>query len=70
MASTASGGRGAAGEATGLECVTCRKTESEVGLHKCPICFKHYCDEHAYTMSGRAFCSQFCAEYFFFGGED
>ncbi len=53
-----------------VECVTCSKTADQVPLHRCAICFKHYCDEHGYSMSGRRFCSQFCAEYFFFGEEE
>jgi hypothetical protein len=28
------------------------------------------CDEHKYVRSGRVFCSQFCAAYFFHGGDD
>ncbi len=53
-----------------LECVTCKKSDAETRLQKCPICFKYYCDEHGYSMSGRKFCSQFCAEYFFFAEPD
>jgi hypothetical protein len=53
-----------------LECVHCGKNDTETSLQKCPICFKWYCEEHSYSMSGRSFCSQFCAEYFFFGEED
>ncbi len=48
------------------ECVTCKKLESQAVLHKCPICFRYYCDEHFYQMGGRRFCTQQCAEYFFF----
>jgi hypothetical protein len=52
------------------ECVHCKKTDDETSLHKCPICFKYYCNEHAYLMSGRTFCSQPCAEFFFFSDAD
>jgi hypothetical protein len=52
------------------ECVTCKKTEDEVLLYKCPICFRFYCDEDRCTMAGREFCSQHCARYFFFPEED
>ena len=52
------------------ECVQCKKTEDETSLHKCPICFKYFCGEHAYLMSGRTFCSQPCAEFFFFSETD
>lgn len=47
-------------------CVRCDKPDTEVRLSKCPICFKKYCEECRYHFSGRDFCSQFCAEYFFF----
>ena len=49
-----------------MECVHCKKSEEETRLSKCPICFKYYCDEHAFVASGRSFCSHFCAEYYFF----
>ncbi len=53
-----------------MECVTCHRTENEVELHKCPICFRYFCDDHRQLMSGRPFCSKHCAEYFFFGEDD
>ena len=31
-----------------LVCIHCDKTEKEVDLEKCPICFKTYCDECGY----------------------
>ncbi len=52
------------------ECVHCKKSDDETTLRKCPICFKRYCDEHAYLMSGRTFCSQPCADFFFFSDSD
>lgn len=52
------------------ECVTCKKTEEEVLLYKCSICFRFYCDEHRFTMAGREFCGKHCARYFFFPDED
>ena len=51
-------------------CKTCSKTADETKLHKCPICFELYCDDHAFTMSGREFCGKHCADYFFFASED
>ena len=51
-------------------CHACQKTVDETRLHKCPICFKYFCDEHSASMSGRMFCSKGCAEYFFFADED
>jgi hypothetical protein len=50
--------------------VRCGAAEIERQIVKCPICFKGFCEECGLPMSGRAFCSRFCAEYFFFGGED
>ncbi len=47
------------------ECRNCGKTSDEVPLHKCQICFKHFCDEHAVRTSGVSFCSAGCGEYFF-----
>jgi len=37
---------------------------------KCSICFRMFCEDCAAVMSGRKFCSKFCAEYFFHGGEE
>jgi hypothetical protein len=54
----------------GICCHVCEKNDAEIKLMKCPICFKHFCDEHAYLWSGRPFCSNGCAEYFYFGDED
>ena len=51
-------------------CGQCGKTDEQTTLRKCPICFKLFCDEHAYLMSGRTFCSQPCAEFFFFSESD
>jgi len=51
-------------------CLVCKKTDDEIFLNKCTICFKRYCDEHAHLMSGRNFCSKRCADYFFFPEDD
>ncbi|HKQ62037.1 MAG TPA: hypothetical protein VJS92_12160 [Candidatus Polarisedimenticolaceae bacterium] len=48
------------------KCFNCGKSGDEVRLQKCAICFKYFCDEHAYSMHGRAFCSAGCGDYFFF----
>lgn len=53
-----------------MACESCGANEEELHTQKCPICYKRFCDECAHSMSGRIFCSRFCAEYFFFGGED
>ena len=51
-------------------CHECHKDIDEIHLQKCPICFRLFCDDHAFNMSNRLFCSQRCAEYFFSGDPD
>lgn len=51
-------------------CWQCEKSIDDALLRKCPICFKHFCEEHGHLMSGRPFCSPGCAEYFFFSDDD
>jgi hypothetical protein len=53
-----------------IACLTCKKTESEATLYKCPICFKYVCADDAFNYSGRIFCGKHCADYFFFADED
>ena len=36
-----------------IACVTCKKSETEAHLYKCPICFKYVCAEDAFNFSGR-----------------
>jgi hypothetical protein len=55
---------------TELGCELCGTSEGELRPQKCPICYKRYCEECGVNLSGRRFCSRFCGEYFFFGGED
>jgi hypothetical protein len=52
------------------ECHECHKSDEETKLEKCPICFKYFCEDHAYHRSGLRFCSSGCAEYFFFSDPD
>jgi hypothetical protein len=52
------------------QCKECEFTEDDGFLHKCSICHKYVCEEHKYTRSGRAFCSSFCAAYFFHEGDE
>jgi hypothetical protein len=52
------------------ECKTCGANEDETDLTKCPICHKMFCDEHKLVRSGRAFCSTFCADGFFFDEDE
>jgi hypothetical protein len=53
-----------------IQCYECGKTIDETTLTKCPTCFKYFCGEHSFVMSGRPFCSRGCADYFFFGDPD
>ena len=53
-----------------MNCVTCDKNELESRLQKCPICFKWTCEECGKKDYGRIFCSQRCADLFFFGDEE
>ena len=54
----------------GLTCVTCGGNELDVRLHKCQICFKWACEKDGTARYGRMFCSEKCANAFFFGDED
>ena len=51
-------------------CDQCEGEEPERKVRKCPICHKYFCEEHTFTMSGVAFCSRGCGEFFFFGDPD
>lgn len=51
-------------------CIRCRAPQDEKTLTKCSVCFRMFCEDCAAVMSGRRFCSKFCAEYFFHGGEE
>ena len=55
-----------------MECVFCEKTFSRYDLTRCPICHKQTCEPCGMAKGGKKFCSQFCAEYFFYGdgGDD
>ena len=53
-----------------LSCEMCGTQDEDRRTQKCPICFKRFCEDCAHHVSGRSFCSRFCGEYFFFGGEE
>ena len=53
-----------------IQCFECEKRIDDTSLTKCPTCFKYFCGEHSFVMSGRPFCSRGCADYFFFGDPD
>jgi hypothetical protein len=51
-------------------CSTCKAAGEKIALTKCPICFKLVCESCHVNRGGRLFCSQYCAEEFFFGEEE
>ena len=51
-------------------CAKCSAAGAKIQLTMCPICHKQVCEKCLVSKSGRNFCSQYCAEYFFFGDED
>jgi len=53
-----------------MECIRCQKSDLELTLHKCPICFKWICADCGENQYGRIFCSRKCADGFFFGDDD
>jgi hypothetical protein len=52
------------------KCNVCEADEDDVYLYKCAICHKRFCEEHKFIRSGRAFCSEACAAYFFHEGDE
>jgi len=59
------------GQASTMDtCHACDKNSDLATLHKCPVCFKLVCEEHAHLYQGRPFCSRGCATYHFFPDED
>jgi hypothetical protein len=62
-----------------MECYKCN-TSDESGMdpqrefkkpiRKCPICYKHFCEDCGSNRGGRWFCSVQCGDYFFFGDVD
>lgn len=56
-------------EETGA-CSRCGESGPEIDVTKCPICYKLVCHRCAVAISGRPFCSQSCADYFFHGDEE
>ena len=52
------------------KCHECERTIEEIPLQKCSVCFKYFCEKHAYSMSGRSFCTRGCAQHFFFADPD
>ena len=53
-----------------MNCFKCGKSDDKGQLTKCPICHKHVCDDCRFNLSGRYFCSNHCADFFFFDDEE
>ncbi len=53
-----------------MQCVFCEKDFSRYDVRRCPICHKQACESCGTNKGGKYFCSQICADYFFFGDED
>ena len=51
-------------------CHECGRSGTETRLHKCPICYKEFCEDHARQRSGLWFCCKGCSEYFFYSESD
>ena len=51
-------------------CSRCGATGERLTLAKCPICFKRFCEACQVARGGRPFCSQYCADEFFFSEDD
>ena len=51
-------------------CARCASSFDRAHLNMCPICHKLVCEGCRVNRSGRFFCSQFCADEFFFGDEE
>lgn len=54
----------------GEYCELCDRSDRWMDLIKCPMCHKYICDKCRYSMGGKDFCGDNCANAFFFGGED
>ena len=50
-------------------CSRCAAAGEKLALMKCPICHKVVCETCRVNRGGRLFCSQYCADYFFFEEE-
>ena len=51
-------------------CHECKRGDDEIRLYRCPTCYKQVCEEHAFRLSGLAFCCRACGEYFFHADPD
>jgi len=53
-----------------MECSKCGISDDKRALTKCPICHKMICDECRCNVGGRYFCSNHCADFYFFDDEE
>lgn len=51
-------------------CRGCEATSDTRFLERCTICHKDFCDDCGIRGHGKRFCTQGCADVFFFGSED
>jgi hypothetical protein len=63
-------GRGRGVYCAAVECFSCKASELDKLLQKCPICFRWVCDACATHAFGRHFCAKKCSEEFFYGDDD
>jgi hypothetical protein len=54
----------------GEYCEVCGAKERLMTLIKCPMCHKYFCEKCQVNFGGKTFCSDFCGQEFFFGGDD
>lgn len=53
----------------GEYCEICGAKGRWLTLYKCPMCLKYFCEECSFNYGGKQFCSEFCAQEFFWGEE-
>jgi hypothetical protein len=51
-------------------CIGCEKTAETAQLERCRMCSKWYCPDCVYRQGGRRFCSNDCAQLYFYGDMD
>jgi hypothetical protein len=68
--SAGNGSGGAVYTPRAVDCFSCKASDLDQHLHKCPICFKWACDNCATHAFGRHFCSKKCSDEFFYGDDD
>ena len=54
----------------GEYCEICGAKERLITLNKCPMCHKYFCEKCQINFGGKTFCSDFCGQEFFFGGDE